>query len=469
MSSRKSGDQALILYYPDYKISSDDEKKTYQINQQGGRQYVDVRIADGTSTESLIRETYNKLDKVARQTHPVWNAARKFTELEACLTGEAEDAYSFLVDRDYPDAADKTNDNYERLKRHMITYMSDHVLPGNKIHKYISDKIKYEDCKMNDETGRFEKPTKILNRMERLRGYGASMDHNMGQNFMSDDDMKRAFYDIFPSKMTRWLENDQNIDPFDPQNPISAQGIADHMQRYWNLHFQSYDKNDKRKDTKRKRYDDDDTDDDDSTSSSHTDYDDMKKKERNEDENNNGKKNDNRGYGNCPIHHGRYKHGWYNCFLNPYSHKYDAEAGRKFFDTEANNDNAWYRNVYLSRQGVSDQSHDRNGGGRGYDRGREYHGGRGYSGRGYNNGRGSQGRGGGYDNGNSGRGGASHSGHASNNNGNNDGYWIDHPAPTVQYVRPAPPEQYHQVPADHAVQPMVRQRGSQYGQRYGYW
>lgn len=359
MSSRKSGDQALILYYPDYKISSDDEKKTYQINQQGGRQYVDVRIADGTSTESLIRETYNKLDKVARQTHPVWNAARKFTELEACLTGEAEDAYSFLVDRDYPDAADKTNDNYEELKRHMITYMSDHVLPGNKIHKYISDKIKYEDCKMNDETGRFEKPTKILNRMERLRGYGASMDHNMGQNFMSDDDMKRAFYDIFPSKMTRWLENDQNIDPFDPQNPISAQGIADHMQRYWNLHFQSYDKNDKKKDTKRKRYDD--TDDDDSISSSHTDYDDMKKNERND-----GKKNDNRGFGNCPIHHGRYKHGWYNCFLNPYSHKYDAEAGKKFFDTEANNDNAWYRNVYLSRQGASDQSHDHNGGGRGY-------------------------------------------------------------------------------------------------------
>ena len=455
MSSRKSGDQALILYYPDYKISSDDEKKTYQINQQGGRQYVDVRIADGTSTESLIRETYNKLDKVARQTHPVWNAARKFTELEACLTGEAEDAYSFLVDRDYPDAADKTNDNYEELKRHMITYMSDHVLPGNKIHKYISDKIKYEDCKMNDETGRFEKPTKILNRMERLRGYGASMDHNMGQNFMSDDDMKRAFYDIFPSKMTRWLENDQNIDPFDPQNPISAQGIADHMQRYWNLHFQSYDKNDKKKDTKRKRYDD--TDDDDSISSSHTDYDDMKKNERND-----GKKNDNRGFGNCPIHHGRYKHGWYNCFLNPYSHKYDAEAGKKFFDTEANNDNAWYRNVYLSRQGASDQSHDHNGGGRGYDRGRGYHG------RGYNNGRGSQGRGGVYDNGSSGRGGASHSGHASNNNGNNDGYWIDHPAPTVQYVRPAP-EQYHQVPADHAEQPMVRQRGSQYGQRYEYW
>ena len=58
MSSRKSGDQALILYYPDYKISSDDEKKTYQINQQGGRQYVDVRIADGTSTESLSFERH---------------------------------------------------------------------------------------------------------------------------------------------------------------------------------------------------------------------------------------------------------------------------------------------------------------------------------------------------------------------------------------------------------------------------
>ena len=136
--SPKKGDQALIMYYPDYENSSEDEKKTYQINEQGGRQYVEVRIANGKSIESLIRETYNKLDKVARQTQPVWNAARKFTELEACLTGEAEDAYSFLVERDYPNPADKTNANYEELKRHMITHMSDHVLPGNKIHTSIS-------------------------------------------------------------------------------------------------------------------------------------------------------------------------------------------------------------------------------------------------------------------------------------------------------------------------------------------
>ena len=40
-----------------------------------------------------------------------------------------------------------------------------------------------------------------------------------------------------------WLTNEQNINPFDPNNPMDAMEMADQFQHYWNLHF----KNEKKK------------------------------------------------------------------------------------------------------------------------------------------------------------------------------------------------------------------------------
>ena len=42
-----------------------------------------------------------------------------------------------------------------------------------------------------------------------------------------------------PNKMKDWLTNDCNTDPFADGQLLDAQGIADHMQRYYNKFYKN--------------------------------------------------------------------------------------------------------------------------------------------------------------------------------------------------------------------------------------
>ena len=142
--------------------------------------------------------------------------------------------------REYPNAGDKTNANYEELRRQLITSMSDHVYPGEKVRTYLTKEIRYLECKMNDGTGRVEKPVKVLNRINLIKRIAATyLHHNRGAVFLNDLDLREAFWDSFPEEMQDWLNNAQRIDPFDPNNQLDAMEIADHFQRYWNIHFKN--------------------------------------------------------------------------------------------------------------------------------------------------------------------------------------------------------------------------------------
>ena len=161
----------------------------------------------------------------------------------------ARQNYDEIVAQDYPNQADKTDANYEELRRQIITAMSDHILPGNKVRDYLTQNIKYLKCKMSDGTSRVEKPVRVLARMNLIKRMASTMlHHDHGAVYLSPDDMTRAFWKIFPSKMHDWLTNEQNINPFDTNNPMDAMEIADQFQRYWNLHF----KNEKRKEGENK-------------------------------------------------------------------------------------------------------------------------------------------------------------------------------------------------------------------------
>ena len=75
---------------------------------------------------------------------------------------------------------------------------------------------------------------------------------------MTDVLFLQLFWHIFPATMQDWLIDEQNIDLFDVAAPLDldVDEIADHFQRYWNVHFKRKDI----KDTKDNSYDSKDDD-----------------------------------------------------------------------------------------------------------------------------------------------------------------------------------------------------------------
>ena len=93
---------ALIMYKQDFDPKETYAKKTSQVTEQGGlRNYYDVGIADGVSTEFLIAYCYAKLDKVINKlSAPGWSGVRCFKQLLHCLSGNAKSECEDLIAQD---------------------------------------------------------------------------------------------------------------------------------------------------------------------------------------------------------------------------------------------------------------------------------------------------------------------------------------------------------------------------------
>ena len=143
IAKRKSNAQTLIGYKKDFDSNDPDlPTKYYKLKiPNSHEETVKVLEADGESTE-LLMESYDKLDELRGRVTTQWNAAERFRQLYSILKDEARDAFDEIVDRDYPNNNDKTNANYEELKRKIITQMSDHVNPGDKIVTYLEQNDK---------------------------------------------------------------------------------------------------------------------------------------------------------------------------------------------------------------------------------------------------------------------------------------------------------------------------------------
>ena len=427
-----------IRYVSDYEVGALVDRKRFQINHAGGggRSELYVAFASGRSTEFLIREVYDKLDDV-REAYQMagnpWNGSRRFYELKHVLIDVARQNYDEIVAQDYPNQADKTDANYEELRRKIITAMSDHILPGNKVRDYLTQHIKYLKCKMNDGSGRVEKPVRVLARMNLIKRMASSMlHHDHGAVYISNDDMTRAFWRIFPTKMHDWLTNEQNINPVDVNNPMDAMEIADQFQRYWNLHFKNETKKEGENDQggRRKDRDGDDNDNGNKRRKGGRKYSRGGGRGNNNDRTNEG----NDSGGNCAIDgHQKYRHNWQGCFLNPYCRHFDANEARNFFNEKAHGPNAFYKDVYKNRpqangggnyNGGGRGPQGRGGGGRGRGNGPGHQGGRGYQGgRNYQGGRGG-GRGG-YQNQGYQNQGYQQGNNYNNNNNQQQGYHYD--------------------------------------------
>ena len=143
----------LIRYIEDYEVGAVVPMKKFLVNRpHGGKSEEFAAYASGNSVEFLITECYIRLEDVREAYNRAgdpWNGPTRFYELKNCLIGGAKVHYNAIVARDYPTDAHKTNAAYEELRRKIITARSDHVLPGEKVHVYLTQNIKYMKCKMN--------------------------------------------------------------------------------------------------------------------------------------------------------------------------------------------------------------------------------------------------------------------------------------------------------------------------------
>ena len=194
--------KAVIYFNKDYKDDGNWQKKVYTIaDGHGNRENIDVAIADGSSIEFLMVKTYKSLRYAGRRLN--WNAAAYFNNLEQVLMGKALQYYEQEVALNYPNAVDKTMQNYRELCKDIITRLSPYPWPGNHVYTDIVTNIEYENCV--DDDGEQMAPNDILLRMEQMAALGRDMHHTHGNGYLQPNDMKRAFFNIFSDDMQEWL------------------------------------------------------------------------------------------------------------------------------------------------------------------------------------------------------------------------------------------------------------------------
>ncbi|MCP4746621.1 MAG: hypothetical protein GY874_10860, partial [Desulfobacteraceae bacterium] len=178
-----------------------------------------------------------------------------------------------------------------------------------------------------------------------VRAMGQMLEHNQGANYITAGQFTLLFWNIFPATMQDWLQEDQNLDPFDAANPMDHDDIADHIQRYWNIHFKRSKKNDENNQGKNKRKDGND--------GNNNEKEGTPKRQHGGGQRSNKKQgrgdNNNVGRSNCSIPgHENHRHDWQGCYLNSKGRfgRFDAEAAKEFYNNEAKGPNIWYRDIY---------------------------------------------------------------------------------------------------------------------------
>jgi hypothetical protein len=404
-----SNDKSPILYRPDYIFDPENQttKRYYVLDQNGNKEQFTIALWDGTSIEAFlahnVKELENYFECLTTNNHPCTYATR-FKSLGNTLVGDALINWDELVEDDYPHVADKTQANYEKAIKDLITKLSDITYPGEPMKDFMK-KINYFRCK--DDEGNLVPPNKVLSRFKRMRNYGDRMHHTApaGQPFISDIDFLKMYYDVFPLKMKNFVTEVKGCEPFNGITTVEELG------QFFYSYYKMNLKNENEHKGKRKRGDEDNNDKKPSS---------VRGGGNKYDKRSSGKpKHQHKAAkGSCHItsHASKYFHPWQGCFLNPYSSKCDKEKADEFYRNEAKGNMSWYRNVYESKFGGSNNRYQNRDG---------YHGGGGRGG--YNRDQGGRGRGnGGRGNGGRGNGGRGNGGRGNGGRGNYDSSHYNH-------------------------------------------
>ena len=397
-----TSEESLIKYEQDY--DPEDVKCKYKVIKTTIGTLEEkhmIRMSSGRSIEELMVETFESLESfMSLFPNPVQGPA-KFRYLGLCVVGTAKEHLDRLVSRDYPTDADKTPQAYVECKRNLITSLSCHTFPGDRVATFLLTDIKYIDCK--DEHGNQVKPNNYLARWRKIELLGSRMEHSLGPNYIQEETFKMSFFHSFPIEMRKWMTDEHMRNPFAHGAAMDCQEIADMFQHYYTLHYadDTVDTKDEEGIEVNNSEDDDDnsyndsivnvedendnedvndtsdiddvkdevvndtnegTDDNDDDEVSEEEEDDNKKRKNNdEDDTNNIQDKKSRKNGRCPIPgHVDYWHDWGGCFLNPHSHKFDLSAATDFYENKTDKNTSWYRAVYEVNQDKCYECNDAN-------------------------------------------------------------------------------------------------------------
>ena len=169
-----SSDKSPILYKQDYNLDPEKQptKRYYVLDANGNKEQFVMVLWNGTSMEAFLAHNVVELDnyfECLTYNNHAWTWVQRFKSLENTLTGDALINWRELVADDYPNAADKTQLNYEKAIKDLITKLSDITYPAEPMKAFMM-RINYFRC--NDEQGKLVPPNKVLSRMKRMRGYG---------------------------------------------------------------------------------------------------------------------------------------------------------------------------------------------------------------------------------------------------------------------------------------------------------
>ena len=152
---RSTDNTPLIRYYHDDGYKNRDELLKYHeigVTADGTKTVFRVLINDGKSVECMMEFTFEALERVrtVAAANVAWSGAARFRQLEMCLTGRAAQAFTEEVAAHYSQANQKTHNNYNILLKRIISKVSPHENPGNRIHTFVTKSIQYKRCKMDD-------------------------------------------------------------------------------------------------------------------------------------------------------------------------------------------------------------------------------------------------------------------------------------------------------------------------------
>ena len=108
--------------------------------------------------------------------------------------------------------------------------------PWDHLKLYVQTRVKHLLC--FNKKSVHKRSDDFLARINKKINIGNHLDHNVaGDKLFPDEEFKLAFWSTFDDSQQNWLTDNQNMDPYDPDNAFGPDEITDQMVRHWRLHL----------------------------------------------------------------------------------------------------------------------------------------------------------------------------------------------------------------------------------------
>ena len=128
----------------------------------------------------------------------------------------------------FPDPADETEANFDDCIQLICTDLYGQPHPGGHLKLYIQTRVKHSLC--FDENGVRTRPDDFYSRLLHMSRIRDKLSHNSaGISLFTKEEFKLAVWSAFSDDQKDWLVWDQNMDPYDADDPFDAKELCRHM------------------------------------------------------------------------------------------------------------------------------------------------------------------------------------------------------------------------------------------------